>query len=147
MKKNIYLIIVLLTINSNIIFADAFLDSLAIDDSIDNVDVLEKEDLSKLAADIYKEGDNIIVKIDVPGIENSSNIKVSAQDKTLTISGSREEKKEEKDKDFYKKEIKVGEFEYIETLPEEVDATKAKTEYENGTLKIILPKKQKEILK
>jgi HSP20 family protein len=92
-----------------------------------------------LAADVYQEGDNIIIEMHIPGAE-PENINIEVKNHHLYVSGSREETKETKDKQYYHKEIKRGSFERIIELPCAVIGDKAQAEIKGGVLKLILPK-------
>lgn len=92
-----------------------------------------------LAVDVYEEGDNVIAKMNVPGVDPEK-INVSVEDKTLRVSGVHEEEKEEKKKHYYHKEIRKGSFERVISLPHAVQKDKVLAEYKNGSLRISLPK-------
>jgi HSP20 family protein len=91
------------------------------------VDVIEKDDAFELTADL-------------PGVdEKNIEIKVSAD--ILTIKDEREERKEEKKKDYYISERQFGAFERAFRVPENVETDKIKAQFKNGVLTIALPKK------
>lgn len=92
-----------------------------------------------LAVDVYEEGDNIVAKMNVPGVEPDK-IAVSVDDNMLRVSGAHEEEKEKKEKHYYRKEIRKGSFERVVSLPHAVQKDKVSAEYKNGSLKITLPK-------
>ncbi len=91
------------------------------------------------AVDIYEEGDELILKAELPGI-NKEDIEVKVTDDYITISG--EKKKEEKveKKDYYRYERSYGSFSRTFRLPLEVQTDKAKAKFENGVLEIRIPK-------
>ncbi len=93
-----------------------------------------------LAVDIFEEDGKVIAEMAVPGIDPKK-IEISIEDRVLRLAGSREEKTEKKGKHYYKKEIRGGSFKRHITLHADVDATKAKAEYQDGILKVIMPKK------
>ncbi|MCD6220950.1 Hsp20/alpha crystallin family protein [bacterium] len=98
--------------------------------------------------DVYEEGDNIIVKAEIPGVKKED-ISVTLSDDTLTISGKKSEEKEVKKENYYRKEIRSGSFSRSFTLPARVDKDKVKATYKDGVLQLVLPKapeeKEKEI--
>ncbi len=98
--------------------------------------------------DVYEEGNNIIVKAEIPGVKKED-ISVSLSDDTLTISGKKSEEKEVKKENYYRKEIRSGGFSRSFTLPARVDKDKVKATYKDGVLQLVLPKapeeKEKEI--
>jgi HSP20 family protein len=102
-----------------------------------------------MAVDLYEDGPNLIAEMNVSGIDPEK-IDISIEGNYLRISGSREEKKETKEKQFYSKEISRGSFERAIRLPETVSESAVKAECENGVLKIVMPKaeeKKKEKIK
>jgi len=92
-----------------------------------------------LAVDVYEKDKNIIAEMNLPGVDPDK-IDISVEDNHMRVSGSREESKEEKKKQYYSKEIKRGSFERVVRLPSEVQKAKVKAEYEGGKLTITLPK-------
>jgi len=93
--------------------------------------------------DVYEEKGNIVVEVPLPGIKPDE-IDVSLEDKTLRIKGEKKETKEEKNRNYFRKEVRKGAFERVITLPAEVKAKEAKAEMKDGILKITLPKVEKE---
>lgn len=80
-----------------------------------------------------------IVRGDLPGVDEKD-IKVELNNNILTISGIRNEKREEKNSNYHRIERFSGSFCRSIELPREVDANKAKAEYKKGVLTIELPK-------
>ncbi len=91
--------------------------------------------------DVSEEKDKYVIKADLPGIEQDD-IEIEVQDNVLTVKGQRKEEKEEKDKNYLRRECFYGSFERSLTLPTDVDADKAQADYKNGILLISLPKKE-----
>ena len=76
-----------------------------------------------------------------PGLkEEDFNIDVDGS--MLTISSEKEESKEEKDKKFTRKEYSYSSFSRSFTLPEEINKEKIEAKYEDGVLKLSLPRKE-----
>src|SRR6202167_1190972 len=90
--------------------------------------------------DIYEDEHNIVLKIEVPGIDEED-IDVRIQDNTLTVHGERKIEKEEKEENFRRVERQYGSFTRTFTLPTTVDSEKVSATYEQGVLKVALPKK------
>src|SRR5213082_1049438 len=90
--------------------------------------------------DIYEDEHNIILKIDVPGIEEKD-IDVSVQNNTLTVHGERKIEKQEKEENFRRVERQYGSFTRSFTLPSSVEPGQVSAHYDNGVLKIKLAKK------
>ncbi|NOY39509.1 MAG: Hsp20/alpha crystallin family protein [Nitrospirae bacterium] len=98
----------------------------------------ELEEISPVV-DIYEEGDDVVVKAEMPGIKKDD-VDVSLTDNTITISG--EKKKEEKveKKNYYRLERSYGSFTRTFRLPAEVQSDKAKAKFKDGILEIRVPK-------
>lgn len=94
---------------------------------------------SDLAVDVYEKGKNVIVEMDLPGIDPES-LDVVIEETYVKIAGSREEEKEEQDKNYYYKEIQRGSFERTVRLPSVVQKEKAKANFTDGTLRVSIPK-------
>jgi HSP20 family protein len=90
------------------------------------------------AMDVYKEKDNLVVKATITDFD-PKNVDIEIKDNILTVKGKTEKKSEVDDKNYYRKEIKSGSFQRSVLLPAEVQADKAKSEYEEGVLKIVIP--------
>ena len=91
--------------------------------------------------DLKDEGEQYVVRVDLPGADRSK-IDIQVEDRQLLISGDREEVVEETDKDnFVRKERRSGHFERSIALPGPVKEEAVKAEYKEGVLTIILPKK------
>lgn len=95
-----------------------------------------------LGVDLYEKGDNIVVKMNVPGVD-PNNVKVLIDNSHLHISGSTEDEKETEGKHYYSKEIRHGSFEKVIPLPQTVKKNNVSAEYEKGVLKIVLEKDDK----
>jgi HSP20 family protein len=94
-----------------------------------------------LSIDVYEKNDNIIVEMALAGV-NPDNVDISVEDTSIRISGTREEKEEVKDKNYYCKEIKRGSFDRLISLPATVVPEQARAEFKDGMLTIYLPKKK-----
>ena len=90
--------------------------------------------------DIYEDEHNIILKIEVPGIDEKD-IDVSIQNNTLTVRGERKIEKEEKEENFHRVERQYGSFTRSFTLPSSVDPGQVSAHCDKGVLKISLAKK------
>lgn len=89
--------------------------------------------------DIKEEKNQLVVKADVPGVEEE-NLEVSVSENSVTISGEREEESEKKVGRFLHKEKSFGSFSRTLRLPSPVDRSKARAELKKGVLKLTIPK-------
>jgi len=93
-----------------------------------------------LAVDVLEEGSDVIAKMNIPGV-NPDKIDIYAEEDLLTVSGSREEEHETKEKHYYSREIRSGSFQRSVRLPVPVKGDMAKADYHKGVLTITLPKR------
>ncbi len=91
------------------------------------------------AVDMYEEKDNIIVETQLAGIDPDK-INVSIENDVLCLEGEAEKKSEVDDKNYYRKEIRRGNFYRSIPLPTKVEGDKASAINEDGVLKISIPK-------
>ena len=101
--------------------------------------LMPEQGMFRPSMDLYEKGGNVIAEMNVPGID-ADKIEISVKDGILHISGTSEEKKEEKDKGYWKKELRKGSFERMVRLPVPVREDKIKATCENGILTISMPK-------
>ena len=107
---------------------------------LDTFDSLEKGFSNFLPAmDVYEEKDNVVVEATLAGIK-PEDVKINVHDDVLTLEGKRETSSEIDEKNYYRKEVRSGSFNRSVILPAAVEADKAKADFDNGLLKILLPK-------
>jgi HSP20 family protein len=90
------------------------------------------------ALDLYESGDHLIAVVELPGM-HKKDIDISLHDGTLTISGERKGESTNGEK-AQRTERYVGTFRRSIALPIRVDAGKVSASYEDGILKVTLPK-------
>jgi HSP20 family protein len=99
----------------------------------------EELPLSKTpAVESFIEGDKLVVRTDLPGLE-LKDVEVNVTGDILTIKGSREQRKEEKKWDFLHREVSYGSFERRLPLPKGVKAEEIKASYKDGVLELTMP--------
>ncbi|MEQ1877038.1 MAG: Hsp20/alpha crystallin family protein [Bdellovibrionia bacterium] len=91
------------------------------------------------ACDISETDTHYMVKVDLPGIPKDD-VKIEVSENQLVISGERKEEKETKEKNRYLSERYYGSFQRSFALPAGTDADKIEASYENGELKVSVPK-------
>ncbi len=89
--------------------------------------------------DMIQTADEVIVKASVPGIK-PDDLNIAVTGDTLTIRGEVKSEEEKKDANYHMREIKYGSFARSVLLPCAVVADKAQAEFENGMLRLVLPK-------
>jgi len=94
------------------------------------------------AIDIYEEKDNIVVEATLAGIK-PEDVEINVHEDVLTIEGRRESTSEIEEKNYYRKEVRAGSFNRSVLLPASVQSDSAKATFENGLLRIVLPKEER----
>ena len=93
------------------------------------------------AVNITEQKDDYLVSLAAPGMKKED-FKIDVDGNMLTISSEKEETKEEKEKKFTRKEYSYSSFSRSFTLPDEVNKEKIDARYEDGVLKISLPRRE-----
>ncbi len=111
-------------------------------DEIDRFTVPSVERSFTAPVDVIDEGDKLRVVVDLPGFEKND-ISVYIEDSELVVKARRGEEKEEKGRNYLKRERSYGEVYRRIALPSDVDQDKIKARYNNGVLEIEIPKEQR----
>jgi len=85
------------------------------------------------------EGNTLVVRADVPGVDPDKDISVSIVDGSLEIKAERREKSEQKDKNSYRSEFRYGSFVRRVALPEGVKQDDITASYKDGVLEVRTP--------
>ena len=94
------------------------------------------------AMDVMETEEEFQIRAELPGVEKEE-VKLSVEEGVLTISGHRQQEKEEKGKRYHKIERAYGSFARSFTVPAAVDEQKVTAEFKNGVLTVRLPKSEK----
>lgn len=94
-----------------------------------------------LAVDMYETNEEVVVKASTPGVK-PEDIDISVVGDTLTIKGEVKEESDVKKENFIRRERRYGSFSRSITLPTAVNVDKANADFENGVLKLTLPKSE-----
>lgn len=90
--------------------------------------------------DLKETKDRFVFRADLPGVKESD-VDISLSGRQLTISGKRDEEREEREGErYYTYERSYGSFSRTFTLPEGADLDKIQAELKNGVLEIVVPK-------
>ncbi|MCX7738049.1 MAG: Hsp20/alpha crystallin family protein [Hydrogenothermaceae bacterium] len=93
--------------------------------------------------DMYEKDNNLIVEAEIPGA-TKENIEVKVKDNSIIIKGEVKREEEKKEENYYRSERFYGKFERILPLPTDVKLEEAKASFENGILKLNIPKVSQE---
>ncbi len=92
-----------------------------------------------LPVDVYEKDNKVVVETPLVGIKPEK-VDVSVEDNTLILKGKSEKKSEVEEKNYYRKEVRYGSFYRAVSLPTKVIGDKAEASYEDGFLKVVIPK-------
>lgn len=92
------------------------------------------------AVDVIDRDEEVLVRAELPGVVKED-VEVSITEGALTIRGKRkQEKKEERKGEYYRREMRYGEFTRTVHLPTGVQEDKVKATFKDGVLEVTLPK-------
>ena len=89
--------------------------------------------------DIVDKEDEVLVKLEVPGVEKQ-HIDVSVHDNTLHIKGEIKEDKEIKEDQYIRRERSYKSFARSISIPADIDEENVKAELKDGILEVHLPR-------
>lgn len=89
--------------------------------------------------DIYEEGDEVVVKAELPGMKKAD-IEVSISDDIITISGEKKAEEKVEKKNYFRVERSYGSFTRKMRLPAAIVSDKAKATFAEGVLEVRIPK-------
>lgn len=95
------------------------------------------------AVNVIDNDGNYEIEVAAPGIKKDD-FKVTVEKGLITISGQAEDEKEEKKKNYTRKEFSSKSFTRSFTLPTNVNEEDVNAKYDNGVLKLTLKKTLKE---
>jgi len=101
---------------------------------------MQSSDVIVPSMDVYMKQDDLVVEMPLPNV-NPDKVEITINDQNvLTVKGRVEKKTEIDDKNYYRKEVKIGSFYRSVALPLPVQGDKASADYKDGILVISIPK-------
>jgi HSP20 family protein len=89
--------------------------------------------------DVYEKDNNLVIEAEIPGAKKED-IEVKVKDNAVVIRGEVKREEEKKEENYYRSERFYGKFERVIPLPTDVKIEEAKAEYQDGVLKLTIPK-------
>ena len=93
------------------------------------------------SVDIYENKDQIVLEAELPGMKQDD-FDLSIENNVITLRGERKFEKTEDTDNYHRVERSYGAFTRSFTLPQTVSAEGATAEYNNGVLRVTLPKRE-----
>lgn len=88
---------------------------------------------------IIDRDDEIVLEAEIPGIKRED-LEISVTENAVTLKGSTHKEEKEEKGNFYRCEIARGSFSRTVTLPATIDTEKTKGAFEDGVLRLTMPK-------
>jgi HSP20 family protein len=97
------------------------------------------EPILRPAMDVIENDNNLAVRLDLPGVK-PDDVHVEVENNTLTISGEIAETRDEEAQRYHYRERRYGKFQRSLSLPNTLDTNKVEANFENGVLRVVVPK-------
>jgi HSP20 family protein len=92
--------------------------------------------------DVSEDANNLQISMEVPGVR-PEDVRISLENNLLTVRGEKKQEAEERNERVHRYERSYGTFERSFALPNTVDVDKIAARYENGILRISIPKSER----
>ena len=93
--------------------------------------------------DVSETDKEVKVSAELPGMDEKD-ITVEMEDDAITIRGEKKAEREEKGKNWHRREQTYGLFRRVIALPASVEGAKAKASFRKGILTVAVPKREEE---
>jgi HSP20 family protein len=93
------------------------------------------------SVDIYENKDQIVLEAELPGMKQED-FELTVENSVITLRGERRFEKFDDADNYHRVERSYGAFTRSFTLPQTVSAEGATAEYQNGVLRVTLPKRE-----
>lgn len=103
-------------------------------------EVLPFERRKAPAAEVAEEGDDVVVRIELPGVR-PEDANVWMTDDRLTVRAERRQETRVEQEGYFHTERQYGSFQRVIPLPAEVDPEKAQARFDHGVLEVRAPKR------
>jgi HSP20 family protein len=88
------------------------------------------------AADVERDGSDVVIKLDLPGVDIAKDVNVEVVDGRLVISGRRSSDETREEGNAVTREVRKGTFRREWSLPEGVGAEQVEADYDRGVLRV-----------
>nr|WP_205709272.1 Hsp20/alpha crystallin family protein [Kineococcus siccus] len=88
------------------------------------------------AAEVVRDGDDALVRLELPGVDVTSDVTVEVEGDRLVVRGERKDDREESQRGRGLREVRYGSFRRAFTLPASVTADAVSATYDAGVLTV-----------
>lgn len=92
-----------------------------------------------IRVDQFRDGDTLVVKAEMPGIDPDRDVEVTVADHTLHIRAERRTEEEVEDGGYVRRELRTGTFSRALPLPRSVSEEDISASYDQGILEVRVP--------
>jgi HSP20 family protein len=92
-----------------------------------------------LRVEQFRDGDALVVRVDLPGVDPEKDVDVTVHDGTLSIKAERRENTEDRAKSGYRSEVRYGSFARTIDLPRGARGDDVRASYHDGVLEVRVP--------
>lgn len=96
-----------------------------------------EEDMLKVEE--YRDGDALVIRADLPGIDPEKDVDIDILDGTLRVSAERHKEERIEEKDYVRTELRYGSFSRTVPLPAGASEQDVAATYKDGVLEIRVP--------
>jgi len=86
-----------------------------------------------------RDGDNLVIRAEMPGIDPDKDVEIDVRDHTLEIRAERREEESTQEKGAHRSEFRYGSFYRAVLLPEEAKEGDVHATYTDGVLEVRVP--------
>lgn len=94
---------------------------------------------NKLVADMHREEGDLVVTVELPGVDPEKDVDIMVEDDILIIKGEKSDEREVTEEDHFLRERRYGHFERRIFLPDGVDPDTITADYDKGVLTVRVP--------
>ena len=88
------------------------------------------------AADVYRDGEDLVARLDLPGVNPAEDVTVEVEGRKLVVRGERKDQRSEESEGRRVSEVRFGAFRRVVTLPKAVDGEAVTASYDAGVLTV-----------
>lgn len=88
------------------------------------------------AADVARDGDDLVARFDLPGVDPEQDVTVEVKGRTLVVRGERQDTRDDNSDGRRVREVRYGSFRRVVTLPTAVDPEAVSATYDAGVLTV-----------
>ena len=92
-----------------------------------------------LRVEEFQEGDTLVVRAEMPGIDPDKDVEITVSDHMLQVKAERREETKTEDKKGYRSEFRYGSFVRVVPLPAGATEADVKASYTDGILEVRIP--------